>query len=138
GSSSRSGSGMPRDGTRKTTSPGTRNGSGLRGRPGGWGGPGRGGAPGGGGGHEGGGRPDQVLAVVENQQELERLELGEEGSEDRRRFAPQGPQIERLGNGAGDLRTVGNGVQLDEQHAVLVGRSAVSSELERKPSLAHA
>jgi hypothetical protein len=79
-----------------------------------------------------------VLAVVENQQELKRLELGEEGSEDRRRFAPQGPQVERLGDGAGDLRTVGNGVQLDEQHAVLVGRSAVSGELERKPSLADA
>ena len=74
-----------------------------------------------------------MLAVVEDEQQRERLELGEEGVDDG--AAAKGPQIKRVGERTRDESPIVENVELDEQHAVAVGVAATARELEGEPCL---
>ena len=77
-----------------------------------------------------------MLAVVEDQQQLARLEIGAERLHDRtaRLFA----DAEHLRGLARDKRAVANRRQIDEPRAVAVAVEHIARDLQRQPRLAQA
>ena len=123
-------SGRDSDGTRQITSPGIRSGSRLvarmrrcgQARSRALGQPCAGG--------------DQVLAVVEEEQQVLGLEKGRQGLD--QRLAGRLAHAKGRGDGLGHQRRVGERGQLDQPDAIRVARELGSRRLDRQPGLAAA
>ena len=81
-------------------------------------------------------RPEQVLAVVEDEQQRARREELDHRVDDV--LSRQRPRVERRRDGVGHELRIGDRRELDERRAVLVRRLGAARELQREPRLARA
>ena len=85
---------------------------------------------------ERGARPEQVLAVVQDEQQRARREVLEHRVDDV--LSRQRPRVERRRDSVGHELRIGDGRELDERRASLVRRLGAARELQREPRLAGA
>ena len=81
-------------------------------------------------------RPEQVLAVVQDEQQRARREELDHRVDDV--LSRQRPRVERRRDGVGHELRIGDGRELDERRASLVRRLGAARELQREPRLARA